>query len=335
MKFLHSKSKHHLIFTLLIILLIITTGCGSSGSNKYAVEDNRITTEEGYDSYYDGGYYDSDDYDYDKPKAEIAELTKEQTNRKLIKTGDLEIHSKDVKKSYQFIIDNVKKYQGYETNIYQSESEKYLSITTTLAIPSERIDEFVDLISESENVKYISINTDDITDSYFDTETRLKNLEKSLDKYYEFFEKADNTEDMLAIQEKIDSTTTDIELLKGRLNLWDNQVNYSTLTISIYQEEDLINIDRKVDFSAMTWDEVTYYLRISWMKMLNRIVAVLQWLFIILLVIAPIVIPILIIVFVIIHSYKKKRAKQNIKYEDQFKQQSKDQINQQNNDDKQ
>ena len=77
------------------------------------------------------------------------------------------------------------------------------------------MDEYLQAINESQDIKYININAEDITDSYFDTETRLENLEKSLEKYYQFLDEAKTVEDMLAIQTRIDEITTDIELLKG------------------------------------------------------------------------------------------------------------------------
>lgn len=293
------------LFGLIFFILIFLISCGAMSSEPW-------NSEEGLEAPIDDfGYYELeaesavDDFELETSN-KIANL---EQPRKLVKSGDLEIRAEDVEASYQFILELVQKYKGFETYVNQSENNDYLSVVTTLAIPSESLDEYLQAINESQDIKYININAEDITDSYFDTETRLENLEKSLEKYYQFLDEAKTVEDMLAIQTRIDEITTDIELLKGKLNLWDNQVNYSYLTISIYQQEDIVNIKRDVDFSALSWEEMTYFLRSGWTRILNILVGALQWLVIALLIVAPIVIPILIIIFLILHFSKKRKGK--------------------------
>ncbi len=310
-----SSINNKLIYTLMILLILLLSACGSTQKAESMDPNMKMPSyEENYaasDEYIESG---EENHSSAANSEALTEITDENTttknSRKLIKTGNVDIRTDDVEHSYQEIIGLVKQYNGFEINLERNESDSYLSVYGTYDIPADRFDDFLDELQSKQDVKNIDISAEDITASYFDTTIRLESQERSLNQYYDLLDKAESMEDIILLQDEINQITEEIEQLKGQLRYWDSQVNYSKISISILEYADKLHTNREVKFSALSWDDFSYFISTGWTKVLNIIVAILQWGAIALLVILPIAIPIGLIVFLIIHFSKKKKAKQ-------------------------
>jgi len=100
-------------------------------------------------------------------------------------------------------------------------------------VPSDRLDQFVDVISEQANVTYKSENTSDVTLKYSDLESRKKTLSVEQDRIWALLEKADTLEAVIALEERLSEIRYELESMESKLRLMDNQVEYSTVRLNI------------------------------------------------------------------------------------------------------
>ncbi len=222
------------------------------------------------------------------------EIAKKPINEelKLIKNGSATIKTKNVNDSYQNILDLVKEFGGYQTDISRNEGNYYTTITVEFKIPADNLDVYLDKLNESEDVKYLNITTKDITNEYYDSDIRLKQLEKELAKYQEFFDKAANVEEMLRIQYEINRTTTEIEILKGQFKLWDSLIDYSTIRLDISEYEDVIQTSQEIEFSALSFEDFLYYLKSGIVRSTSALVSIIQYAVILVIAGVPIWLPV-------------------------------------------
>lgn len=197
-----SPNKTRKIKVILNLIFIISIAFSVMGCGNKASKDISGSDSEGYKSDVPMEAYDQE-YEYDGLAEEdfTDEMAVEETlsssqgtgskeaepnQRKLIKNGSIELRCEDVEASYQNILEMVEQYEGFATNLNRDETDSMLRIDADFGIPADKLDQFVEEISETEVVNYIKINAEDITDDYYDATIRLDTAEKSLEKYYEF-----------------------------------------------------------------------------------------------------------------------------------------------------
>ncbi|MEI0525023.1 DUF4349 domain-containing protein [Brachyspira murdochii] len=159
--------------------------------------------------------------------------TSENIERKLIITANITINSKDVEKTYKSVEEKIKEYKGYFDNVESSKNRYYL----TIRIPKENLNNFILFLEENENVENKNINTKDVTDTYYDTENRIKNREVLLEKLRNYLREAKNIDEILKVEDRINTLTYEIESMKGTLENLNSSVNYSKVTLNISDRE--------------------------------------------------------------------------------------------------
>lgn len=153
--------------------------------------------------------------------------------RKLIVTVDIRINSKDVEKSYKSIENKVKEYNGYFDNVESSKNRYYL----TIRIAKDNLNNFIAFMEESEKIENKNINTQDVTDTYYDTDNRIKNREVLLEKLRNYLREAKNIDEILKIEDRINTLTYEIESMKGNLQNLQSSIDYSRVTVNIQNPE--------------------------------------------------------------------------------------------------
>ena len=207
------------LFKLLFLVLLLTSCNKSKSSSNLGMVNMVSDSKEGISQ---------------KPNLSSDDA---RIERKLIKSGRIEFETKDLKKTHQFIIDEVKKYQGYIVRDRSYKSSYRISNTLKIRIPTKNFDVFLSDISknvEKFNVKEISAV--DVTEEFLDTEARLK-TKKALEKrFLQILQKAKNVSEILEVERQIGNLRTEIESIEGRLKYLKNQVSFSSIDITFYKE---------------------------------------------------------------------------------------------------
>ena len=231
------------------------------------------------------------------------------SQKKIIKNGNLEMEADDVLEAYQRLVDFVTSKGGYEFSQNVRNSADYVYLNAVFKIPPEALEETIAFAGECGKVVNVSTSSDDVTAAYTDTEIRLKNKRRDLEKYYELYEKATTMEEIIAIQNQINYITADIESYEGQIKLWDSMINESTLNVYIQEAADPNKIPEDVDWSSLSLSSMGKIIRNGFTSVVNGIVTFFQWLIIIIVSISPLLIIAAVIIAVILaRRIKKKKA---------------------------
>ncbi|MDD2534699.1 MAG: DUF4349 domain-containing protein [Eubacteriales bacterium] len=229
----------------------------------------------------------------------------QNTNRKIIKDASLGMEVVDVKASYDKLLAFALAHNGYETMRNEYKDQNYLTLYATIRIDPTQLDAFMEYAATVGELINVSISTNDITESYYDTTTRLATMEKSLARYDSFMLKAETIEEVLQVQAQINQITTEIESMKGMLRLWDGLLDESTISLQISQVDDPVQIKKEITWSALSWADMIYLMKSGLTWLANGLVTTIQWIAIALAVTTPVWLIALIVILVI----RRKRSK--------------------------
>ena len=170
-----------------------------------------------------------------------ASLSSPQTTgRKLIRNVELWAETEDFDGLLRSIQEQISSLSGYveQSDLsgssiqYDSRpSRRYASITAR--IPADRLDSFLQAVEDQANVTERSETTTDVTLQYSDLESRKKTLTTEQDRIWALLEKADTLEAVIALEERLSEIRYQLESMESQLRLYDNQVDYSTISIHI------------------------------------------------------------------------------------------------------
>lgn len=179
--------------------------------------------------------YESDSYDYgENPVAVTGSGI--YSNRKIIRNASLYVQTMEFESSVENMQGLVEEMGGYisRANVYIYNSYYSLrSANYTVRIPSDKFDSFISQRSKLGSVTSTNYWEDDVTDSYYDIEARLESLETKRVRLLELLEKAENMDNIIALESELSNTIYEIESLTGTLRRLDDQISYSTIEISL------------------------------------------------------------------------------------------------------
>jgi hypothetical protein len=108
--------------------------------------------------------------------------------------------------------------------------------TWTIRVPAASFDDFLASASRLGEVRRTNLETEDVTDQYFDTRAEVKNLEAREDALRGLYkEKLAGTKvaDLLEVDRELSQVRGNINVRKGRLQRWDQETEYSTLVVEL------------------------------------------------------------------------------------------------------
>jgi len=170
--------------------------------------------------------------------AEFAETERYSAeNEKLIRTVSMSLQTKEFETLLSYLDGKVAELGGYIQNsqIYGNSMDSfgYRSASMTLRIPQQKLDLFVSGVNENATVVRKSENAENVTLQYADTETRLKSLQIEQERFLALLEKADTVDSIIAIEQHLTELRYEIESYASTLKLYDNRVEYSTVSLDI------------------------------------------------------------------------------------------------------
>lgn len=169
-----------------------------------------------------------------------AETPSVKTGRKLIRNVNMDVETNDFDSLITGINNKIAALGGYveQSNIsgrragYQNEPYPR-SAYITARVPADKLDSFVTSVEDAGNVVNKSSSTEDVTLRYSDIESRKKSLTVEQDRLWALLEKADTLEAVIALEQRLSDIRYELESMESQLKLYDNQVDYSTVTLSI------------------------------------------------------------------------------------------------------
>lgn len=156
----------------------------------------------------------------------------------IIRNASLDLVVADTQAAMDEIANLVDELGGYvvESNVYQYQEgvQAYL----TLRIPAEKLDpalkRFRALATE---VRSERVTSQDVTQEYVDLQSYLRNREAVQARLLEYLEKAETTEDALAVDQQLRQIEAEIEQTKGRIQYLEQSAALSQVTVTLTPDE--------------------------------------------------------------------------------------------------
>ena len=176
------------------------------------------------------------------PAGQTQDLSPAQ-NRIVIQNADLVIVVKDPQAKMLEIGALARRLGGFvvSSNMSQvsyGENGKAPAGTINIRVPATDLDNALSEIkANTVDIQSENRSGQDVTDKYVDLQSQLKAKQAAADKLYEIMQKTDKPEDTLAVFNQLTQMQSDIEVLKGQINYYDQASSLSEISVRLVAEE--------------------------------------------------------------------------------------------------
>ncbi|MEN8858514.1 MAG: DUF4349 domain-containing protein [Flavobacteriaceae bacterium] len=216
----------------LYLLIFVSSIVISCGNEKY--NDDVDLNETVVSSLQASADYNFESVVKKKSNAKNEEIS---VNRKFIKNGRVVFKTDSISKTKSRINQLIKQFKGYVSSDNTSKNNTRINQYLTVRIPAKNFDAFLSELSKGVN-EYDSkdITISDVTEQFYDLQSRLKNKKELEKRYLQILGKAKSVKEILEVEKEIGKLREDIESAEGRLKYLSSQIDLSTLTITFYKE---------------------------------------------------------------------------------------------------
>ncbi len=229
------------LFTSLVLSTLLLSACSpfrSMSGSSYDYDDYESTSSGYYpesEGMMGGDKYMADStYDLAAPSTS----TTVTEDRKIIKTGSLNLHVESVQEAMPVITKLVEDAGGNVDSSNITRGYNSYSANMTVRVPSDQFD--ASMTAFKEQAVYVEseyTNASDVTEYYTDLETRLSNKQAEETQYLEILKKAETVTDILSVTQYLSNVRYEIESLQGQINSYDSQIDRSTITLYLGEDE--------------------------------------------------------------------------------------------------
>ena len=236
--------KRSIAILLTLVLILGLTACGgaaprdaASGSTAFygAATNGMAAPEMAEDAYWDAEMpmeaemqSKSDGGTMNTTRANIPESVK------MIYRANLELETTEYEKAQSDIVTLTNQLGGYfEEQSSNNYSSGYRSASYTVRVPAAQFEAFLHQIGELCRVRYQTQSAENVSERYYDMESRLETAKIKLDRLQELLSKAEVMEDIITLESAISDTEYQIESLSGELRHYDALIDYSTIYVTL------------------------------------------------------------------------------------------------------
>ncbi|MEC6748106.1 DUF4349 domain-containing protein [Marinilactibacillus sp. XAAS-LB27] len=212
---------------------ILLAGC--SGGTDYSESD--MSTEEAVTDDFSGDMWDSETEESTTNTDDGGILIGE----KVIRFVYRDYETLDFEESNTYIMNKVTEFSGFveqsnqSTGNYMDDSNRvYRDGYYTLRIPTESLEGFLGELDGIDAVKLNeNVGTEDVTQNYTDTESRVNVLRNKEERLNTLLEQAESIEDIIQIENSLSETISERESLQTVLDNYDSLADYTRVEVSL------------------------------------------------------------------------------------------------------
>lgn len=158
------------------------------------------------------------------------------TESKIIRTVSFTIRTQQYDAAYTAIEGLIAQYGGTTESLTLSGDQASGALrraNLTLRISAEKLDAFVGGANQIAGVSAYSETSEDVSENYYDIQSRLQTQQTKMARLLELMEKAESTSDLIELENAISDTQYMIDSYTGSLNGYDSRVNQSYVYVTI------------------------------------------------------------------------------------------------------
>ena len=244
------RRNHARLAAVALVVLVVLAGCsgagvgdsGGGGDGGDAGAETDLSTSGG-----GGGGDGGSGGDGGEPAEQAAEASfdagenaaAQARARAIIRTGTAEIEVESFEDATTTLGALVREQGGFvagsERTVHGDGNRSWTSGTLVLRVPSENFSAVFDGVRGVGTVESATSDTQDVTDRLVDLNARLDNLEAQRDRLRTLYERANETEDVLAVGRELSEVQGEIERLEAKRRSLEERVALSTLTVRLHE----------------------------------------------------------------------------------------------------
>ena len=219
------------LFAIILSCLLLSSllfGCGAASDGMTAENNNAVLKDEMEPGVQSGSITSTSQ----------TNAPQVNPNQKLIRKVWLDAETEDLDTLLEGVAQKITELAGYVesrnvNNGSNYSSRRYRSADLTIRIPADKLDQFVQHVSESANITNNKETADDITLKYVATQSRITALQTEETRLLELLGAAKNMSDLLEIEKRLTEVRTELEQVQSQLRVYENQVSYGTIYLSV------------------------------------------------------------------------------------------------------
>ncbi|MFC7250325.1 DUF4349 domain-containing protein [Halomicroarcula sp. GCM10025324] len=223
---------------LLVALVLLLAGCagagnpvsangGGDGGELAASGDAEAPQEQAQQSGGDGG----------GSADSVAQADAISQQRAIIRTGRMVVEVDNFSTSRTAVAAEARSLGGYVSDsnqrLHRSGNATWRTGYVVVRIPSEDYESMQEYAGARGTIVSEETETQDVTDQLVDLEARLENLRQRRDRLRTFYSRANDTEELLRIEEQLSEVQGEIERLEAQRRSLEQRVAFSTLRVEL------------------------------------------------------------------------------------------------------
>lgn len=181
--------------------------------------------------------------------------------RQFIKNASLSLSIQSVDDGIKRVQDIVRGEQGdvvgLEDPLAESGRDRRI-VRMVIQVPQARLDTTLEKLSQLGTVQNRRITAEDVTDRLVDLDARLRNLRKTESTLLGIMDRSGSVGDVLKVAQEISATREQIEQIAAQMKNLQNQVAYSSLTLSLEAETATVPPQQSLESQfSETWKQST------------------------------------------------------------------------------
>lgn len=229
----------------LLALLGLLSGCGGGGDTAAADTATSADTADNGTAGSGGSYgaWAETEVAEDSGQAEDGASDRLE-NAKMIYTARMEVETTAFDTAAADLRTLVEILGGYfEQAAVHNYGSGYRSGDYTVRVPADQFQPFLDRVGTLCHVTYQEQTSENISEAYYDAESRLATQRTKLERLQNLLAQAENMEDIITIESALSDTELEIERLTGTLRQYDALVDYATVHLSLQEVYQLSNVE--------------------------------------------------------------------------------------------
>jgi len=178
------------------------------------------------------------------PTEDVLIDTPEKQDKKVIKTGTIDMHVNSVEKAIREIKTIAEIHGGDEISSDFSKSDTYKNGYIIIKVP---VNQYAQTFEKIKNIAPLvtreSSQAQDVTAQFIDLESRIKNKKEHEDRLRTFFDKADDVDELIQIERELARVRTEVEQMEGQLKYLKDQTQYSTIHVTLLEDTNIVVSD--------------------------------------------------------------------------------------------
>lgn len=153
-----------------------------------------------------------------------------EAGRMMVRTGDLTVSVGDTADASREVERLVRDAKGY---VERSSVTGETSIRLRCRVPAPALDRIMDDVAALGDEERRSLSAADVTEQHSDLATRLRNSVALRDRLRQLLERAEDVDDVLAVEKELTRVQSDVETMQARLDRLESEVELSVLSVTL------------------------------------------------------------------------------------------------------